>query len=162
MDARDIKVKQKINWDKYFNRNKPKQKSPLDINELFPGYFNKNVFRGVIIVLFLLATFTMYSNDWQISFNYVECPVDVLTGCDFLTYSNSSLSLENIHLKPGEILGSKPNNDFYAFPSRSKALVFLGFVFNHLYYFFRSKSFKIPFNKLKWYRIMEDIKKDEN
>ena len=153
-------MKQKINWDKYFKRNKVKQKSPLDINGLFPGYFNKNVFRGVILSIILLAVFTMQTNNWETNFKYVECPADVLTVCEYLTPSdNISQGLQTIYLNPGEVLGNKPNKDYYNYPVRVKALFLFGFVLNHLLYFFRSKKFKIPVNKDKWDKIKEDFKK---
>lgn len=119
-----------------------KKTSPLDLNKLFPDYFNKNIFRGVIILMICLFVFTIYSNDWEYKFNYSYCPADSFSGC--------LLELESgdfITLAPDSYYGKLPNIHAQKFNSRSYSLIFFGFIINHLLYYFKTGNFKPKIDK---------------
>lgn len=150
-------MKDKINWKKYFGRNK---KSPLDIKVLFPGYFNMWIFRGVIIFMLVFTFFVYQSNDFNLRFKYVICPEDSRGPCEF--YNNSEdLLAEPIIMQPGEIIGKAPNFWAKTYNKFSLLFVLIGFLINHLFYWRKTGNFKIPVNKEKWKKVKEAFKDED-
>ena len=146
----------RINWRGYFTRNKKKSKSPLDLNELFPGYFNKWVFRSVIIIMLIFTVFVYASND-GLKFEYIYCPEDAETFCKYYPKHNisddgnvvgvsgvtgiintsynfsRSSNQEFIILQPGEHMGKIPNFWARHYNSLCLRFVLMGFLINHLF-----------------------------
>ena len=63
--------------------------NPLDLNKLFVGYFNKPLFRSIVVVIILLTLFTMHSNDWRNDFKAYDCPESSLllqTECEMTQF----------------------------------------------------------------------------
>ena len=143
-------MKQKINWDKYFKRNSPKT-SPLDLGQLFPDYFNKWVFRGFVAFMVLLFIFTIQTNDWRLKYNYAVCPETQYLDCVW------DVKGEELILSPGEIYGMPPNEHAQKFNGRVTWLTVLSFITNHLFYWARTKNFKIPINKKRMAKLKEAL-----
>ena len=76
-------------------------------------------------------------------------------------YNLTEIELKTIYLMPGEIIGNKPNDHFFKFKGRVFILVLFGFLINHLFYYKRTKSFKIPFNKREWDHIVKSMEEQK-
>lgn len=142
--------------DKHYFKKK-KKRSPFDVNDLFPGYFKKNVFRGVVLVLVLFIFFVYVSNDFKISFKFISCAEDNLAPC---SYEDELGDIR--YIAPGEFVGHLPNAWARHYNKISLLLVALGFLFNHAYYFLRTGNFKVPVNKRKWFKITEALNEFNN
>jgi len=157
-------MKKKINWKNYFSRHKNK-KSPLDINILFPGYFYKNVFRGVVVLMILFTIFVYMSNG-GLKFNYVECPASTETFCEYyqMNYTGDAWEQKPIIMQPGEYidLGRVPNYWAKNYNKICLLMVLVGFIINHLVYFIKERKFIPPLNKEKWNKIKENFKEAVN
>lgn len=144
---------------------KEKQKSPLDLNEIFPGYIKKSVFRGVVFIMILFTIFVYVSNDYHLSFKFLSCPDDSPIPCEYTNITEENKNDINIpvsYLQPGETIGNVPN--FWAewYNTICLIFVFFGFIINHLLYYKRSKTLRIPFNNESWKKYKKKINKIED
>lgn len=125
----------------------------LDLKKRFPNYFNKWVFRGVIIIM-VLFTITLYISEGGYKFVYAECDKDVpcnnpfyachgyeFEGC-MSTYNIpkeikplcDAGYCENKTLMPHQVIGDKPSFWVLNYNLICLLLVVLGFAFNHILY----------------------------
>lgn len=139
----------------------------INLNKLFPNYFNKNIFRGVIILLIIFTIYVYVSEGYTLKFVYAECPEDSLRDCnnpfyicpvsgEYNIYNyerddciiNETIPKEvrplcnagacnNEYLKPGEIIGNKPSFFVLNYNLICLLLVGMAFLTNHLYYKYR-------------------------
>lgn len=143
---------------------KKKQKSPLDVNDLFPGYFNKWIFRSVIFFMILFTLFVYVENGGQLKFDYIICPEETIKFCEYypLNYTGNPYDQEPILMQPGETIGTPPSFFARNYNRICLLMVLFGFLSNHLFYFMRTKKFKIPVHKEKWNKLKENFKEAFN
>ena len=121
-------------------------KSPFDLNDLVPDYFNKKVFRSIVLIIFFLFLFTAWSNDWKNEFPHVYCPEESYTPCTIernKITNNKYIPEEwdGVVLAQGEFIGEKPNEHYFLFKKRVWLLIILGFSYNHFLYVLKNKKF---------------------
>jgi len=133
-------------------------KSPLDLNQLLPNYFNKKLFRSVVVIIIFLFLFTAWSNGWKNEFPYIECPIEAFDPCviDRSMITNSEHipeAWDGIVLTQGEFIGEKPNEHYFLFQTRVWLIIFITFLLNHFNYWLRTGSFKPRINKKNWEKL---------
>ena len=116
----------------------------VDLKKLYPGYFKKSIFVGVIILMFVIAAWDVSLNDWETFMTTktkrLECPKRSPNMCynPFFNTSNiQSPFFQKEYLSPGEYIG---RDDFLARNGELLVLSmpFLAFALNHLAYFIRT------------------------
>ena len=150
---KNVKMK-KEEWKNYFDRNKSKVKKleeALDVKNWFPDYFTLKLFRGAMILMFILFFFTLYINDWKIGNTFAACPAsadDVCRNPFFhvdVTWKTKNLCSQGFceveYLQPGQVIGNPPGFYVQHFKHFVLSVWALAFVFNHLIYMFKYKEF---------------------
>lgn len=142
---------------KFLSDDLKKLQDKLDLKKRFPGYFNKNVFRGIIVVMLLFTIFVYWTENFQLRFVYAECDKDHYCNNPFyvcpeehnmFTSTEACLPEESVPksiiplceeglcdnktLAPHQILGHKPNALVLWYNQISLLIVILGFALNHL------------------------------
>lgn len=131
----------------------------VNLSKKYPGYFNKNIFRAVIIICLALFIITLFQNKFSNFYAYAECkdkepcknPYYVCqeqteTDCviEILSPNKIKPMLEkygNIkELEPGQIIGNKPNFLAMNFNLICLTITFLAFSLNH--YLYKTKQVK--------------------
>lgn len=133
----------------------------IDLSKRFPGYFDKRIFRGVVIIMLLFTFIVFWSENFQFRFIYAECNKDVACNNPFyicpkgLDYTNPFLQADcmpiesvpkeliplcntgvcyNQYLEPHQVIGHKPNALVLWYNQICLLMVALGFLINHLKY----------------------------
>lgn len=123
----------------------------IDLNNKFPNYFNKWIFRTSIFIMILFTIF-IYASEGTLSFKYAECDKDTpcvnpFYVCQQQDFENCLIetpkeiksicdagSCENKFLQPHEVIGYKPA---WYILNYNFIIILIGlsaFLFNHLYY----------------------------
>lgn len=116
-----------------------------------PYYFDKYIFRSVVLLMILLFCFVLYENQWNWKYNiYVSCPKNSMTYCENPFYNITSLpsdyfsglKKDNVLVPyeiysqevfyPGFEFGNKPKWFASHYDSMIWIIILLGFVVNHL------------------------------
>ena len=75
----------------------------IDLTKRFPGYFNKTIFRGVIIFMLIFTVLVFVSNDYKLRNVYIEC--DKNTPCDNPIYTcRGEENIYNSQCLPAELV----------------------------------------------------------
>ena len=140
-------------------------KNPLDLNEKYPGYFNKTVFRAGIILITFFAIVLMLMNGIQNQY-YIMCDVNNIQPCKSILYACANppepLTMEyyNIRdtcnsilkhnwsnteknkefLQPGEVLGNPPPTIVKHSLDIILIMLVLMFIINHIIYKRKKKN----------------------
>lgn len=115
----------------------------MDLSKKFPGYFNKWLLRSAFIIVAILGVYVLWSNNWNLSPAYVECPIGQYI-CNNPFYAatgpacktNSGLCT-TAHLMGGETIGNKPTTLMRVFTRLSMGIITIAFILNHLLYLLR-------------------------
>lgn len=114
----------------------------INVTKMYPGYFNKYVFRVAVWCVFALAFYALYSTGFDFSNHlYVTCPSNSVTPCAYNHYSEGcyegvpGCSPEyTITLVPGDSFGTPPPDIVKNFSSYALLIILAGFVANHIIY----------------------------
>jgi hypothetical protein len=123
----------------------------ISLPKRYPGYFEKWVFRGVLLAALLLFVYVAHTD--KLGFEpmfYMSCPIDVFQGrCANPYYGITCYAdvppawwevCKEETLFAGQTYGVPPSALFQNFETICLLLVALGFVVNHLLYVWRSKK----------------------
>jgi len=110
----------------------------INLSKRYPGYFNKWLIRGALIILILFQAYLYYDNGGMTS-AYFECAEDSFTQCKNIFYGSTHKDCDRFpnlcsqeFLIPGEMVGRKPSSLFESF----EMIVFLvlggTFLLNHI------------------------------
>lgn len=131
----------------------------LDLNNKYPGYFTKIIFRVGLLLMVLVFVITFVTNDFTFKSFYVECPKDSPRPCVnpfYFCNADTVITDEPCPVKnplevcakgycrdqllfPGNYIGEKPNLMYRLSYSLLMAILAVTFVVNHLWYVWRQK-----------------------
>lgn len=113
----------------------------LNLSKRFPGYFEKWVFRGMMVVILGIVLAAGQSNGWEWGGSYVECTGNNVcafyVGCLPVCTDGNPVCEETckpIMLAPGTVIGEKPTWLISNGVNLILLVVVLAFVVNHLVY----------------------------
>jgi len=124
----------------------------VNISKLFPNYVKKWVFRSALILVLLLSALTYISNDYNFSFNYIECQtphrcINFYYVCqenetDCINYYEIPSEQtefynnfgQNKYLESGEVVGIKPNTLAEYYNIFCFLIALLSIIINHFIY----------------------------
>jgi len=139
--------------------------SPYDLKKLFPDYFNLLIIRAGSVFLLFLLLFTSYSNDWNFTFNYFDCPDDV-DGCLIPQNTKIGVGSDGVILSPygdvmlvgGECYGNCPNGLARNFARNMLFTLLFILCLNHLSFIGRTGKYypkPDPTQLKKWKKSLE-------
>lgn len=133
-----------------------KLQDTLDLKKIFPGYFDKKIFRGVIILMVIFTAYILFSTNFKISYVYAECPENNNIECgnpfyvcnegeifncipkDSIPKPIKPLCYEgfcnNKTLQIGQVIGEKPSFIVKNYNILCLLIVLAGFLVNHIVY----------------------------
>ena len=113
----------------------------IDLSKRFPGYFNKPLLRGAMLIYFLLVIVSIGFNNWDPTVVYFECSLDSPQPCVNKFYESSGrvcnkyadLCTKEI-LQQGEVVGFKPPAITQRLPLVGLLIVVMAFILNDIIY----------------------------
>ena len=155
-----------MSWED-FKKGFKEIESGLDLSKRFPDYFNKWVFRVMLLVVASLFLLTFQSEGNMLFNVWAVCPNTSETPCEnpFYLCSNIDFSKVSIfdevncfpddaldwkveqicendncnkrYLQPGEVIGNPPNKNSSSFFIRVICIIEIAFAINHMVFLFR-------------------------
>lgn len=108
----------------------------IDLSKRFPGYFNKWVFRGMMLAIVVVIVLAGQSVGWKLSGRYIECRSEM--PCFNPLYDKNCAPTDGVcslqTLMPGTLIGDRPTFLVEYADTFVLSIILLAFGVNHLVY----------------------------